>query len=183
MIALLRGIWMFNKFDSIWLEALFRPPCKFFRLDLSLSSYRELLFATEFVRYFNILIAAVGAIVLNVVAATLAGYGLTWFAFPGKETFAFRWVSGRGVIAANRSRNSSDSKTNSRVPSCHANATLSGALQRPLEIELERVVILRAEFRCQARAALGTHDHLPCGVRVMSYCPVAQLPTPVRGRA
>jgi hypothetical protein len=53
------------------------------------SNYRELLFATEFVRYFNILIAAVGAIVLNVVAATLAGYGLTWFAFPGKETFAF----------------------------------------------------------------------------------------------
>ncbi len=156
VIALLRGIWMFNKFDSIWLvthggplkgaaggrrrllqavrphegdrggavsrlqlygpfalllvvlvfvafpfywmvltsftprEALFRPPYRFFRLDFSLGNYRELLFATEFVRYFaNSLIAAVGAIVLNVVAATLAGYGLTRFAFPCKKTFAF----------------------------------------------------------------------------------------------
>ena len=71
-------------------EALFRPPYRFVRLDLSLGNYRELLFATEFVRYFaNSLIAAVGAIVLNVIAATLAGYGLTRFAFPGKKTFAF----------------------------------------------------------------------------------------------
>jgi hypothetical protein len=86
VIALLRGIWMFNKFDSIWLEAQFRPHYKDFRLDFSLSNYGELPFATEFVRYFaHILIAAVGAIVLNVVAATLAGYGLTWFAFPSKR--------------------------------------------------------------------------------------------------
>ena len=71
-------------------EALFKPPFRLFRLDFSLSNYRELLFATEFARYFvNSLIAAVGAIVLNVVAATLAGYGLTRFAFPGKKTFAF----------------------------------------------------------------------------------------------
>ena len=32
---------------------------------------------------------ASGAIVLNVVAATLAGYGLTRLPFPGKKTFAF----------------------------------------------------------------------------------------------
>ena len=71
-------------------EALFRPPYQFFRLDFSLGNYRELLFATEFVRYFvNSLIAAVVAIVRNVVAATLAVYGLTRFAFPSKKTFAF----------------------------------------------------------------------------------------------
>ena len=71
-------------------EALFQPPYKFVRLDLSLGNYRELLFATEFARYFvNSLIAALGAIVLNVVAATLAGYGLTRFAFAGKKPFAF----------------------------------------------------------------------------------------------
>src|SRR5262249_56630396 len=70
--------------------ARFRPPSRFFRLDFSLGNYRDLLFATEFARYFaNSLIAAVGAIVLNVVAATLAGYGLTRFAFPGKKSFAF----------------------------------------------------------------------------------------------
>jgi hypothetical protein len=43
-----------------------------------------------------------------------------------------RLASGRGVIAANRSGNSSGSKTNSRVPSCHANARFTGAAQRPL---------------------------------------------------
>ena len=31
-------------------EVLFRPPYQFFRLDLSLGNYRELLFASEFVR-------------------------------------------------------------------------------------------------------------------------------------
>ena len=71
-------------------EALFKPPYKFFRLDFSLGNYRELLFATEFLTYLrNSLIAAAGAIVLNVVAATLAGYGLTRFAFAGKKGFAF----------------------------------------------------------------------------------------------
>jgi multiple sugar transport system permease protein len=94
------------------------PPYRLFRLDFSLSNYRELLFATEFLRYFaNSLIAAVGAIVLNVVAATLAGYGLTRFAFPGKKTFAFgtlffqivpqsleeaAWVSGASRLRALR---------------------------------------------------------------------------------
>ena len=42
-------------------EALFQPPYRFFRLDFSLGNYRDLLFATEFVRYFaNSLIAALG---------------------------------------------------------------------------------------------------------------------------
>jgi ABC-type glycerol-3-phosphate transport system permease component len=35
-------------------EALFRLPYRFLRLDLSLGNYRDLLFATEFVRYFVI---------------------------------------------------------------------------------------------------------------------------------
>jgi multiple sugar transport system permease protein len=71
-------------------EVLFRPPYRFVRLDLSLGNYRDLLFATEFLVYLrNSLIAAAGAIALNVVAATLAGYGLTRFAFPAKKGFAF----------------------------------------------------------------------------------------------
>jgi multiple sugar transport system permease protein len=70
-------------------EVLFRPPYRFARLDVSLENYRDLFFATEFITYLkNSLIAAAGAIVLNVVAATLAGYGLTRFAFRGKKTFA-----------------------------------------------------------------------------------------------
>ena len=97
-LALLLVVLVVVAFPFYWMvltsftprEALFKPPYRFFRLDFSLGNYRELLFATEFVRYFaNSLIAAVGAIVLNVVAATLAGYGLTRFAFPGKKTFAF----------------------------------------------------------------------------------------------
>jgi multiple sugar transport system permease protein len=71
-------------------QVLFRPPYAFVRTDLSLENYRDLLFASEFVTYLrNSLIAAAGAIVLNVVAATLAGYGLTRFGFAGKKTFAF----------------------------------------------------------------------------------------------
>ena len=69
---------------------LFRPPYRLVRTYLSLENFRDLLFATEFLVYAkNSLIAAAGAIVLNVVAATLAGYGLTRFAFRGKKTFAF----------------------------------------------------------------------------------------------
>jgi multiple sugar transport system permease protein len=68
---------------------LFRPPYQLVRADLSLENFRDLLFATEFLVYLkNSLIAAAGAIALNVVAATLAGYGLTRFAFRGKKTFA-----------------------------------------------------------------------------------------------
>ena len=97
-LALLLVVLVLVAFPFYWMlltsvtprEALFKPPYRLFRLDFSLGNYRELLFATEFARYFvNSLIAAVGAIVLNVIAATLAGYGLTRFAFPGKKTFAF----------------------------------------------------------------------------------------------
>src|SRR5919106_4298717 len=70
-------------------DALFRPPFALIRFDFSLGNFAELVFATEFITYLkNSLIAAAGAIVLNVVAATLAGYGLTRFAFRGKKTFA-----------------------------------------------------------------------------------------------
>ncbi len=68
---------------------LFQPPYKFFRLDLSVENYRDLFFATEFLTYMkNSVIAAVGAILLNIFAATLAGYGLTRFTFWGKKQFA-----------------------------------------------------------------------------------------------
>ncbi len=69
--------------------ALFQPPYQFFRLDLSLGNYEDLFFATDFLIYLkNSVIAASGAIVLNVIAATLAGYGLTRFSFKGKRFFA-----------------------------------------------------------------------------------------------
>ena len=70
-------------------EVLFQPPYRFFRLDLSLENYRDLFFATDFFIYLkNSLIVAFGSIVLNVVAATLAGYGLTRFDFWAKRKFA-----------------------------------------------------------------------------------------------
>jgi multiple sugar transport system permease protein len=69
-------------------DALFRPPFALIRFDFSLGNFAELLFATEFLVYLkNSLIAAAGAIVLNVVAATLAGYGLSRFSFFGRRTF------------------------------------------------------------------------------------------------
>jgi multiple sugar transport system permease protein len=71
-------------------QVLFRPPYQLVRFDLSLENYRDLFFTSEFLTYLtNSLIAAGGAVVLNVVAATLAGYGLTRFVFPGKKSFAF----------------------------------------------------------------------------------------------
>jgi multiple sugar transport system permease protein len=70
-------------------EVLFRPPYKFFRLNLSLENFRDLFFATDFLIYLkNSLIAAFGSILLNVFAATLAGYGLTRFDFWAKRKFA-----------------------------------------------------------------------------------------------
>ena len=70
-------------------QVLFQPPYKFFRLDLSLENYKDLFFATEFFVYFkNSVIAAAGAVVLNVITATLAGYGLTRFDFWAKRKFA-----------------------------------------------------------------------------------------------
>jgi multiple sugar transport system permease protein len=70
-------------------SVLFAPPFPLFRLDFSLENFRNLLFATQFLRYFfNSVVAAAGAIVLNVVAATLAGYGLSRFRFRGRKAFA-----------------------------------------------------------------------------------------------
>jgi multiple sugar transport system permease protein len=70
-------------------EVLFRPPYKFFRLNLSLENFRDLFFATDFLIYLkNSLVAAFGSILLNVFAATLAGYGLTRFDFWAKRKFA-----------------------------------------------------------------------------------------------
>jgi multiple sugar transport system permease protein len=69
-------------------DALFRPPFQLVRFGFSLGNFEELLFATEFLVYLkNSLIASAGAIILNVVAATLAGYGLSRFSFFGKRTF------------------------------------------------------------------------------------------------
>lgn len=68
---------------------LFRPPYKLFRLDYSLQNVRELIAATDFTTYMaNSLIVAAGAVVLNVIAATLAGYGLSRFRFRLKGLFA-----------------------------------------------------------------------------------------------
>src|SRR5687768_17188159 len=68
---------------------LFRRPYQLVRLDLSLENFRDLLFATEFLVYAkNTVLAAVGAIALNVIGATLAGYGLPSFTFRRKRTCA-----------------------------------------------------------------------------------------------
>lgn len=73
-------------------QELFTPPFQLVRLDLSLGNFRDLLFATQFLIYLkNSLIAAAGAVVLNVVACTLAGYGLSRFSFRGKRVFA-QWT-------------------------------------------------------------------------------------------
>jgi multiple sugar transport system permease protein len=70
-------------------EYLFRPPYQLVRFDLSLQNIRELLSATEFLVYLkNSLIVAGGAVVLNVVAATFAGYGLSRYEFRLKQLFA-----------------------------------------------------------------------------------------------
>jgi multiple sugar transport system permease protein len=96
MVVLIMGLIIVG-FPFYWMlltsltprQVLFQPPYKFIRLDLSLENYRDLFFATEFFNYLkNSLIAAFGAIVLNVVAATLAGYGLTRFNFWAKRKFA-----------------------------------------------------------------------------------------------
>jgi len=96
MIVLIMGLIIIG-FPFYWMlltsltprQVLFQPPYKFIRLDLSFENYRDLFFATEFFNYLkNSLIAAAGAIALNVVAATLAGYGLTRFEFWAKRKFA-----------------------------------------------------------------------------------------------
>lgn len=96
MVALIIGLLAVG-FPFYWMlltsltprEVLFRPPYRFFRLDLSLENYRDLFFATDFLIYLkNSLIASFGAIILNVFTATLAGYGLTRFDFWAKRKFA-----------------------------------------------------------------------------------------------
>ncbi len=96
MVALIVGLLVVG-FPFYWMlltsltprEVLFQPPYKFFRFDLSVENYRDLFFATDFLIYLkNSLIAASGSIVLNVFAATLAGYGLTRFNFWAKRKFA-----------------------------------------------------------------------------------------------
>jgi multiple sugar transport system permease protein len=70
-------------------DALVRPPFPLARLDLTLANVAELLAATEFLAYLaNSLIVAAATVVLNVIAATLAGYGLSRFTFVGKQPFA-----------------------------------------------------------------------------------------------
>jgi multiple sugar transport system permease protein len=67
---------------------LFHPPYELFRFDLSFENIRELLAATQFLTFMaNSLIVAAGTVVLNVVASTLAGYALSRFRFPLKQTF------------------------------------------------------------------------------------------------
>lgn len=70
-------------------EELFRPPFQLLRFDLSLENITELLSATEFLVYMmNSLIVAAGAVLLNVVAATFAGYALSRYEFRLKHTVA-----------------------------------------------------------------------------------------------
>jgi multiple sugar transport system permease protein len=97
MMAVLAIVLIVVAFPFYWMllssftprTVLFQPPYKFFRLDLSLENYKDLFFATEFLTYLkNSMIAAIGAILLNIFAATLAGYGLTRFTFWGKKQFA-----------------------------------------------------------------------------------------------
>jgi multiple sugar transport system permease protein len=96
MVALIVGLLVVG-FPFYWMlltsltprEVLFQPPYRFFRLDLSMENYRDLFFATDFLIYLkNSMIAAFGSIVINVFAATLAGYGLTRFDFWAKRKFA-----------------------------------------------------------------------------------------------
>lgn len=96
MIALIMGLVVVG-FPFYWMlltsltprQVLFQPPYKLFRLNLSLANYKDLFFASDFLVYLkNSLIAASGAVILNVVAATLAGYGLTRFDFWAKRKFA-----------------------------------------------------------------------------------------------
>jgi multiple sugar transport system permease protein len=96
IVAMIIGLFVVG-FPFYWMlltsltprEVLFRPPYKFFRLNLSLENFRDLFLATDFLIYLkNSLIAAIGSIILNVFAATLAGYGLTRFDFWAKRKFA-----------------------------------------------------------------------------------------------
>ncbi len=55
----------------------------------TLENFRELFTATNFwTFYLNSILAALGTMVISVVSATLAGYALTRFSFPGKKQMA-----------------------------------------------------------------------------------------------
>ncbi|WP_433633522.1 carbohydrate ABC transporter permease [Halomicrococcus sp. NG-SE-24] len=55
----------------------------------TLENFQNLFTQTSFIRfYLNSIIAALGTMILSVVSATLAGYSLTRFSFPGKERMA-----------------------------------------------------------------------------------------------
>ena len=68
---------------------LFKPPYPLLRATYSFENISELLSATQFLTFMNnSLLVALGTVVVNVVAATLAGYGLSRFEFRFKKVFA-----------------------------------------------------------------------------------------------
>lgn len=68
---------------------LFKPPYPLIRTTYSLENIRELLSATQFLTFMvNSLIVALGTVAVNVVVATLAGYGMSRFDFKMKKLFA-----------------------------------------------------------------------------------------------
>lgn len=68
---------------------LFKPPYPLIRFRYSLENIADLLSATQFLTFMvNSLIVAFGTVLVNVVVATLAGYGLSRFDFRLKKAFA-----------------------------------------------------------------------------------------------
>lgn len=98
---MMRLLWLsvgmlFVSFPLYWMAVtaltpraeLFQPPYQILRFSYSLENIRELLNATQFMTFLgNSLIVALGTVVLNVIAATLAGYGLSRFDFRFKQVF------------------------------------------------------------------------------------------------
>ncbi|CAN0549738.1 unnamed protein product, partial [Laminaria digitata] len=96
MVALGVGM-IFVVFPLYWMfmtaltprTELFKPPYPLLRTSYSFENIIELLSATQFLTFMtNSLIVAAGAVVLNVIAATLAGYALSRFQFRLKNLFA-----------------------------------------------------------------------------------------------
>lgn len=95
MVALAVGM-IFVVFPLYWMvmtaltprAELFKPPYQLLRTNYSLENIRELLVETQFLTFMlNSLIVALGAVVINVIAATLAGYALSRFTFRFKNLF------------------------------------------------------------------------------------------------
>lgn len=95
MIALGVGM-IFVVFPLYWMfmtaltprAELFKPPYQLLRTSYSLQNILDLFSATEFLTFMaNSLIVAFGAVVINVIAATLAGYALSRFQFRLKGLF------------------------------------------------------------------------------------------------